>query len=223
MLKLFISKPKLRNVLGKSSKALYAVALLASGQSSTITGTYAGQFIMQGFLNLKMKKWVRNIMTRCDSLAILKADLKSQRKQVMEKLVDIVHYLILEIHCAFGSNEYKKSPEGSESGHQRLGPAGLALHYANIIMQVDTLNSKEIPKGMRSYCEFYVEKGHEIQECAEFKALVQSLMDIKELEFLEEVKGPEGMLGNLNVNAVSEEGAGEKNLSGNCLYTLGVF
>ncbi|TYI78576.1 hypothetical protein E1A91_D06G222300v1 [Gossypium mustelinum] len=55
----------LQNVLGKSSKALYDVALLASGQSSTITGTYAGQFIVQGFLNLHMKKWVRNIMTRC--------------------------------------------------------------------------------------------------------------------------------------------------------------
>ncbi|KAK8293896.1 hypothetical protein V6Z11_D06G219900 [Gossypium hirsutum] len=53
------------NVLEKSSKALYAVALLASGQSSSITGTYTGQFIMQGFLNLHMKKWVRNIMTRC--------------------------------------------------------------------------------------------------------------------------------------------------------------
>ncbi|XP_040952068.1 metal transporter Nramp1-like [Gossypium hirsutum] len=53
------------NVLGKSSKALYAVALLATGQSFAITGTYAGQSIMQGFLNLKMKKWVRNIMTRC--------------------------------------------------------------------------------------------------------------------------------------------------------------
>ncbi|KAK8259231.1 hypothetical protein V6Z11_D13G043000 [Gossypium hirsutum] len=53
------------NVLGKSSKALYVVALLASGHSSTITGTYGGQFIIQGFLNLHMKKWVRNIMTRC--------------------------------------------------------------------------------------------------------------------------------------------------------------
>ncbi|TYH33214.1 hypothetical protein ES332_D13G043200v1 [Gossypium tomentosum] len=48
-----------------SSKALYVVALLASGHSSTITGTYGGQFIIQGFLNLHMKKWVRNIMTRC--------------------------------------------------------------------------------------------------------------------------------------------------------------
>ncbi|KAG8633152.1 metal transporter Nramp5 [Manihot esculenta] len=55
----------LKNVLGKSSSTIYAIALLASGQSSTITGTYAGQFIMQGFLNLKMKKWKRNLMTRC--------------------------------------------------------------------------------------------------------------------------------------------------------------
>ncbi|OVA12788.1 Natural resistance-associated macrophage like [Macleaya cordata] len=55
----------LKNVLGKSSSTFYAIALLASGQSSTITGTYAGQYIMQGFLDLKMKKWVRNLMTRC--------------------------------------------------------------------------------------------------------------------------------------------------------------
>ncbi|KAK4381267.1 Metal transporter Nramp5 [Sesamum angolense] len=55
----------LKNVLGKSSSTVYAIALLASGQSSTITGTYAGQFIMQGFLDLKMRKWIRNLMTRC--------------------------------------------------------------------------------------------------------------------------------------------------------------
>ncbi|KAL3638848.1 hypothetical protein CASFOL_016755 [Castilleja foliolosa] len=55
----------LKNVLGKSSSTVYAIALLASGQSSTITGTYAGQFIMQGFLDLKMRKWLRNLITRC--------------------------------------------------------------------------------------------------------------------------------------------------------------
>ncbi|XP_075483908.1 metal transporter Nramp7.2-like [Primulina tabacum] len=55
----------LKNVLGKSSSTVYAIALLASGQSSTITGTYAGQFIMQGFLDLKMRKWLRNLVTRC--------------------------------------------------------------------------------------------------------------------------------------------------------------
>ncbi|XP_031503387.1 metal transporter Nramp5-like [Nymphaea colorata] len=55
----------LKNVLGKSSSTIYAISLLASGQSSTITGTYAGQYIMQGFLDMKMKKWLRNFITRC--------------------------------------------------------------------------------------------------------------------------------------------------------------
>ncbi|XP_030545139.2 metal transporter Nramp5-like [Rhodamnia argentea] len=55
----------LKNVLGRAGSTIYAIALLASGQSSTITGTYAGQYIMQGFLELKMKKWKRNLVTRC--------------------------------------------------------------------------------------------------------------------------------------------------------------
>ncbi|KAG6538597.1 hypothetical protein ZIOFF_003721 [Zingiber officinale] len=59
----------LKDVLGKSSSTVYAIALLASGQSSVITGTYAGQYIMQvDFLNMKMKKWLRNLMTQ--SIAI---------------------------------------------------------------------------------------------------------------------------------------------------------
>ncbi|ESW09444.1 hypothetical protein PHAVU_009G127900 [Phaseolus vulgaris] len=55
----------LKNVLGRSSSTIYAIALLASGQSSAITGTYAGQFIMQGFLDMRMKTWIRNFVTRC--------------------------------------------------------------------------------------------------------------------------------------------------------------
>ncbi|XP_058098951.1 metal transporter Nramp7.2-like isoform X2 [Magnolia sinica] len=55
----------LKKILGNWSSKVYAVSLLASGQSSTVTGTYAGQFIMQGFLDLKMKSWLRNLITRC--------------------------------------------------------------------------------------------------------------------------------------------------------------
>lgn len=43
---------------------IWAVGLLAAGQSSTITGTYAGQFIMGGFLDLRLKKWARALITR---------------------------------------------------------------------------------------------------------------------------------------------------------------
>src|SRR5205085_3338158 len=50
---------------------LFAVALLASGQSSTITGTLAGQVVMEGFMHWRIQAWVRRIITR--SLAILPA------------------------------------------------------------------------------------------------------------------------------------------------------
>jgi len=48
---------------------IWAIGLLASGQSSTVTGTYAGQFVMGGFLNLRLKKWLRAMITR--SFAII--------------------------------------------------------------------------------------------------------------------------------------------------------
>ncbi|KAI4354061.1 hypothetical protein L6164_002961 [Bauhinia variegata] len=43
---------------------IWGIGLLAAGQSSTISGTYAGQFITEGFLNLNIKKWLRALITR---------------------------------------------------------------------------------------------------------------------------------------------------------------
>ncbi len=52
-------------LLGVSfASILFGVALLASGQNSTITGTLAGQIIMEGFINLKIKPWLRRMITR---------------------------------------------------------------------------------------------------------------------------------------------------------------
>jgi len=50
---------------------LFAVALIAAGQSSTITGTLAGQIIMEGFINFRIQPWIRRMITRL--LAILPA------------------------------------------------------------------------------------------------------------------------------------------------------
>jgi manganese transport protein len=46
------------------ASALFAFALLASGQNSTLTGTLAGQIVMEGFLNLRMRPWLRRLITR---------------------------------------------------------------------------------------------------------------------------------------------------------------
>ncbi|GAB2245262.1 hypothetical protein Droror1_Dr00000755 [Drosera rotundifolia] len=104
---------------------------------------------------------------RGDGLAPLKAELKNQKKhvrnlekkslwsrileEVMEKLVDIVHFLHLEIHEAFGSADDDRPVKTSSSKQKKLGSAGLALHYANIITQIDTIvsRSNSVPPSTR--------------------------------------------------------------------------
>src|SRR5579864_5506109 len=59
-------------VLGVSlASTIFAVALLASGQNSTLTGTLAGQIVMEGFLQIRLKPWLRRLITR--TIAILPA------------------------------------------------------------------------------------------------------------------------------------------------------
>ena len=55
----------------KVAGVIFALALLASGQNSTLTGTLAGQIVMEGFLNIRLRPWLRRLITR--SLAIVPA------------------------------------------------------------------------------------------------------------------------------------------------------
>ena len=63
------TQPLLGATLGGVMSTLFAVALLASGQNSTITGTLAGQIVMEGFLRLRLPNWLRRLITR--SLAVI--------------------------------------------------------------------------------------------------------------------------------------------------------
>ncbi|MEZ5054713.1 MAG: Nramp family divalent metal transporter [Chitinophagales bacterium] len=55
----------LEPVLGvKLASTFFAIALLASGQNSTLTGTLAGQIVMEGFINIRLKPWLRRLITR---------------------------------------------------------------------------------------------------------------------------------------------------------------
>jgi manganese transport protein len=53
------------------ASTIFALALLASGQNSTLTGTLAGQVVMEGFLNIRLRPWLRRLITR--GLAIVPA------------------------------------------------------------------------------------------------------------------------------------------------------
>lgn len=79
---------------------LFAVALIAAGQSSTITGTLAGQIVMEGYLNLRIQPWVRRIITRIIAIVPAVIVILIYGEQVTGKLL-ILSQVILSLQLGF--------------------------------------------------------------------------------------------------------------------------
>jgi manganese transport protein len=90
----------LTGIFGKLAPALFAIALIAAGQSSTVTGTLAGQIIMEGHLNLRIAPWLRRILTRI--LAIVPAffTILYAGEEALGKLL-ILSQVILSLQLGF--------------------------------------------------------------------------------------------------------------------------
>ncbi|PAN38181.1 hypothetical protein PAHAL_7G152700 [Panicum hallii] len=117
--------------------------------------------------NSKLKGKDTERFEKGDSIQIVRLELKTQRsyvkslkkrslwskmlEEVVEKLVEIVHYLHIEIKNTFGSSDGFALSAESTVSCQRLGPAGLALHYANIIIQIYSIVSRSgyVPSNTR--------------------------------------------------------------------------
>jgi manganese transport protein len=82
------------------ASTLFAVALLASGQNSTLTGTLAGQIVMEGFLNIRLSPWLRRMITR--GLAIVPAVIVAARygESGTAKLL-VLSQVILSLQLSF--------------------------------------------------------------------------------------------------------------------------
>ena len=92
----------LYKILGAAAPTAFAVALLASGQSSTITGTLAGQIVMEGFLRVRIKPWLRRLITR--GLAVIPAMLlvtATGGKNTVELL--ILSQVVLSMQLSFAT------------------------------------------------------------------------------------------------------------------------
>jgi manganese transport protein len=88
-------------LLGTSwAPILFAVALIAAGQSSTITGTLAGQIIMEGYLNLRIQPWVRRIITRLIAIVPAVIAILYFGESVTGKLL-ILSQVILSLQLGF--------------------------------------------------------------------------------------------------------------------------
>jgi len=88
-------------ILGtKWAPILFAVALIAAGQSSTITGTLAGQIVMEGYLNLRIQPWVRRIITRLIAIVPAVIVISIFGESVTGKLL-ILSQVVLSLQLGF--------------------------------------------------------------------------------------------------------------------------
>src|SRR5262249_44597570 len=87
-------------LLGPGASAAFAAALLASGQNSTLTGTLAGQIVMEGFLNIRIRPWLRRLITRLIAIvpAIIVAILYGSRGTTQ---LLILSQVILSLQLSF--------------------------------------------------------------------------------------------------------------------------
>jgi manganese transport protein len=82
------------------ASAVFAIALLASGQNSTLTGTLAGQIVMEGFINVRLQPWLRRLITR--GIAIIPAVIVSiyYGESATAKLL-VLSQVILSLQLSF--------------------------------------------------------------------------------------------------------------------------
>ena len=84
----------------KLAPALFAVALICSGQSSTITGTLAGQIVMEGFVNIRLRPWLRRLVTRSVAVVPAVATIVWLGEQGMGRLL-ILSQVVLSLQLSF--------------------------------------------------------------------------------------------------------------------------
>lgn len=84
----------------KAASIVFAVALLASGQNSTITGTLAGQIVLEGFLELKMRPWLRRLLTRAAAIVPAAAVAAALGDAAVGKLL-IISQVVLSLQLSF--------------------------------------------------------------------------------------------------------------------------
>jgi len=88
-------------LLGTSlASTLFAIALIASGQSSTLTGTLAGQIVMEGFLHIRIRPWVRRLITRVLAIVPALVVISLKGEQASYELL-ILSQVILSLQLPF--------------------------------------------------------------------------------------------------------------------------
>ena len=121
--------------------ALFAVALLASGQNSTLTGTLAGQIVMEGFLNIRLRPWLRRLITRL--IAIIPAVIVtaiSGEKGTTDLLV--LSQVVLSLQLSFAVIPLVIFTSDRRKMGEFANPAWLKILAWTVALSIAALNAK---------------------------------------------------------------------------------
>lgn len=117
---------------------LFAVALLASGQNSTLTGTLVSQIVMEGFLNIRLKPWIRRLITRAIAVVPAVLVIGIVGEQATGSLL-ILSQVILSLQLSLPSSRSSCSPRTEKNGPARR-PRWLQLLSWFIAILIAVLN-----------------------------------------------------------------------------------
>lgn len=131
---------------------LFAVALIAAGQSSTITGTLAGQIIMEGYLNLRIQPWVRRIITRLIAIVPAVIVISVFGESVTGKML-ILSQVILSLQLGFAIIPliHFVSDKSKMKGFHISRPTQIAAWIIALI--IVSLNAKLVFNEIQSWLE----------------------------------------------------------------------
>lgn len=121
------------------ASAVFALALLASGQNSTLTGTLAGQIVMEGFLNLRIRPWLRRLITR--AIAIVPAAFVAvlYGESGTAKLL-ILSQVILSLQLSFAVFPLVRFTSDREKMGEFVNSVGLRMAAYAVAGVIATLN-----------------------------------------------------------------------------------
>ena len=121
--------------------ALFAIALLASGQNSTLTGTLAGQIVMEGFLNIRLRPWLRRLITRL--IAIIPAVIVTAlygEKGTTDLLV--LSQVVLSLQLSFAVVPLVIFTSDRRKMGEFVNPAWLKILAWSVAILIAALNAK---------------------------------------------------------------------------------
>ena len=118
---------------------LFALALLCSGQNATLTGTLAGQIVMEGFVNLRLRPWLRRLITRLIAIipAIIVIALYGERGSGQ---LLILSQVVLSLQLSFAVFPLVRFTSDREKMGQFANAAWLKLLAYAVALVIATLN-----------------------------------------------------------------------------------